>query len=190
MLWTKAWDLHPAFAPLTHLLFIFFPSKFQLSKSPKSNRILNFRIFCAFIATQKHIKHIHHSPLVIYQYLHILHKFFGHYYCAQCLKNIACNGSMMSLNYATFLPFILFALFKMCNMSFFSPCYVFHLNKLFLEKNTLSLHFFWSKKVTNQINLFDIISIFHANNDKNIERKKMWNVWKTSNPNNGCLFKE
>lgn len=80
LLWTKAWDLHPAFAPLTHLLFIFFPSNIQLSKSPKSNRILNFRIFCAFIATQKHIKHIHHSPLVIYQYLHILHKFFGHYF--------------------------------------------------------------------------------------------------------------
>lgn len=97
----------------------FFSSNIQLSKSPKSNRILNFRMFYAFIATQKHVKHIHHSLLVIYQYLHILHNFFGHYYCAQCLKNIACNGHMMSLNYATFLPFILFAPFKMCNISFF-----------------------------------------------------------------------
>lgn len=169
MLWTKAWDFHPAFAPLTHLLFIFFSSNIQLSKSPKSNRILNFRMFYAFIATQKHIKHIHHSLLVIYQSsqsaFFFCNNFFGHYYCAQCLKNIACNGHMMSLNYATFLPFILFAPFKMCNMSFL------HLVMFFIwiyyseKKNTLSLHFFKSKKITNQINLFDIFSIFHAKDD-------------------------
>lgn len=114
-----------------------FPSNVQLSKSPKSNRILNFRIFCAFIATQKHIKHIHHSPLVIYQYLHILHKFFGHYFIVHNVwKTSPVMGPWWVWTMQRFCHLFYLRFSKCATWVFFSPCYVFHLNKLFLEKNT------------------------------------------------------